>query len=161
MKSEKGKKPVGILVCGNSTQDMNCCSSMCLRDFQRGEGAFAWDGSGGEQELLGIISCAGCPTLAAPEKILHRVKPLADLGVETVFMSSCMLMLCPFKEKYKKLIESAFPGVAVVEGTHLPPEGASPEEAGKQFKGAAREMLCARRPSMSDLARALYPDQFA
>jgi predicted metal-binding protein len=134
---------------------------MCLRDFQRGEGAFAWDEDPGGKELLGIISCAGCPTLAAPEKILHRIKPLADLGAQTIYLSSCMLALCPFKEKYKKLIEASFPGIAVVEGTHLPPEGVSLEEAGRQFKGAAHEMLCARRPSMSDVALALCPEVFA
>jgi predicted metal-binding protein len=157
MQQPNGKKRIGILVCGNSHQDMNCNSTLCLLDFQRGRSAFAGQP---DRELIGIISCAGCPTLAAPEKILHRVRPLVDLGAEAIHISSCMMMLCPFKQKYKGLIEKAFPQIAVVEGTHFPPEGMSAEEAGKQFVQCAHDMLCAPRPAMAIVAQALYPDEF-
>jgi predicted metal-binding protein len=159
METAKKVTKVGIVICGNAANDMNCCSSMCLHDFQHGQSAFTGYGDGAS-ELVGIISCAGCPTLAAPEKILHRVGALAALGAEAIHLSSCMQILCPFKTKYKRIIEEAFPKVRVVEGSHYPPEGTSPQEAGKQFAAGAHQMLCAPRPTMSTLARQLYPDLF-
>ena len=157
MEQQNGKKRIGILVCGNSHQDMNCNSTLCLLDFQRGRSAFA---GYPDRELIGIISCAGCPTLAAPDKILHRVRPLVEQGAQAIHLSSCMLALCPFKQKYKGMIEKAFPQVAVVEGTHFVPEGMNQEEAGRQFVQYAHDMICAPRPTMVPLARALYPDDF-
>ena len=71
-----------------------------------------------------------------------------------------MLILCPFKNKYKGLIEKAFPSVTIVEGTHFPPEGGEPGSGGKQFTQCAHDMLCAQRPSMAPLARQLYPAEF-
>ena len=160
MKSSNSKKRVGIVICGNTSRDMNCSSTMCLLDFQRNRSAFAGYPGGGGSELVGIISCAGCPTLAAPEKILHRVKPLVDLGVDAIHLSTCMLALCPFKNKYKGIIEKAFPGIPVVEGTHFPPEGMNPEEAGKLFVERSHQMLCEDRPAMATLAKELYPGEF-
>ena len=69
-------------------------------------------------------------------------------------------MLCPFRSKYKGIIEKTFPKVGVVEGSHYPPDGVSPEEAGRQFVGNARQMLCSPRPTMSSLAIELYPELF-
>src|SRR4030043_756801 len=154
------KKRIGIVICSNSYHDMNCNSTMCLMDFQRGNSAFSQYNKSEGAELLGIISCAGCPTLAAPEKILHRIKPMVDLGVNAIHLSSCMLMLCPFKNKYKNLIEKTYPGLTVIEGTHFPPEGMTPEQAGKQIVESAHEMLCSSRPAMSKVALELYPDEF-
>ncbi len=151
-----GKNKIGIIFCGNSGNDLNCNSAMCLHDFQHRTGAFGMY-NGNSSELLGIISCAGCPTLAAPDKILHRVGGLVELGMDSLHMSSCMMALCPFKNKYKGIIEKNYPGVKIIEGTHLPPEGVSQEDAGKKFMENAHDMICQPRPSMSKLALLLYP----
>jgi len=75
-----------------------------------------------EQEvvLVGIISCAGCPTIGAPEKILKRVKSLASLRADVIHLSYCMTAVCPFIHKYIKVIKEAFPKIEIVEGTHKP-----------------------------------------
>jgi len=39
-------------------------------------------------DLIGIINCAGCPTLAAPEKILKRVRALAEYRLDALLFPS-------------------------------------------------------------------------
>ncbi|MFZ5631826.1 MAG: hypothetical protein ACOY40_03195 [Bacillota bacterium] len=38
-------------------------------------------------DLIGSISCAGCPTVNAPEKILRRVKSIAEFKVDAIHFS--------------------------------------------------------------------------
>ena len=68
---------IGILTCSNCTQDTNCASVVCLGDMRKRRGLFERYSSENQLDLIGIISCSGCPTLAAPEKILKRVEALA------------------------------------------------------------------------------------
>lgn len=69
-------------------------------------------------ELVGTINCAGCPTLFAPEKIVDRVHSLVAFGADTIHLSTCLAAACPFKNKYKNIIEQNFPQVKLVTGTH-------------------------------------------
>ena len=63
---------IAILTCSNCTQDSNCASVVCLGDMRKRRGFFEPYPKDEPLDLIGIINCAGCPTLAAPEKILKR-----------------------------------------------------------------------------------------
>ena len=90
---------IGIVTCSNCTQDANCASVVCLGDMRKKTGLFARYSDENNLDLIGIISCAGCPTIAAPEKILKRVKALAAYRLDALHFSYCMTALCPFIKK--------------------------------------------------------------
>ena len=112
---------IAILGCENVRDDCNCAGEGCLCAFNDRNGAFeAYQGVA--IELVGYSSCAGCPTLFAYEKILRRVKPLVEFArADRIHFSSCMMKMCPFVQKYKKVIEEAYPAVKVVLGTDSRP----------------------------------------
>ena len=68
---------IGIITCSNCTQDTNCAAVVCLADMRKRKGLFDRYANEAALELIGIISCAGCPTLAAPEKIMKRIDAVA------------------------------------------------------------------------------------
>ena len=137
---------IGIITCSNCTQDLDCASLVCLRDLRKRKGFFQQYPPEEPLELIGIINCAGCPTVSAQAKIMRRVKSIADFRVEAIHISFCMTALCPFKEKYARVIKEAYPDVNLVMGTHTPREP-------RGFQGEVKEMLCADRLTMSDLIK--------
>lgn len=137
---------VGILTCTNVTEDIACSSFGCLHDLNRDGGAFEQYRDKGGAELMGIINCSGCPTSLTPEKVLRRVKSLAVLGVDAIHTSSCMELLCPFKEKYAALINEKYPDIEVVRGTHD-----ANEELEQGFSEAFKGMVSQPQTNMSDL----------
>jgi predicted metal-binding protein len=143
---------IGILTCANTTQELVCCSCLCLHDLNAREGYFSRHNAKGGAELVGIISCAGCPTWVAPEKIVHRVPSLIDTGLDAIHISNCLMTLCPFRERYVRIIEEHFPAIDIVLGTHGGPD----EETDEMFQGVVREMLCQKRRSLADLVRPLH-----
>jgi len=126
---------IGILTCSNCTQDTNCASVVCLGDMRKRRGLFERYSNEKQLDLIGIINCSGCPTLAAPEKILKRVKALAGYKLDALHFSYCMTVLCPFLGKYEKEIRNAYPDIKIVHGTHQPGDT-------ERFKKAVKEMLC-------------------
>ena len=115
---------IGMITCANATQDLSCCSVACLSAFNKKTGSFA-----AYKEnivLAGIISCAGCPTLAYPEKILDKAAAMVRFGVKRIHFSNCMEEMCPFVNKYKQVIGQAWPELGLMAGTH--PETFSAEE---------------------------------
>ncbi len=142
-------RKIGILTCSNATQDVACSSFLCLKGVNESEGAFAcYKGEGGAQ-LAGIINCSGCPTAVVPEKLLGRVRSLTELGVDAIHLASCMLALCPFKNKYLKILKERFPGIEFVEGTHQEIPGVTPE----MFIDAVKGMLTQPRQTMVDASK--------
>ncbi len=109
---------IGILTCSNATQDLGCSSSSCLSSLRKRQGAFAKYADEESLDLIGIISCPGCPTLTGPDKLLQRVKGLTEFNVDTIHFTYCIKALCPFKDKYKKALEKAYPDINIVVGTH-------------------------------------------
>jgi predicted metal-binding protein len=69
---------IGILTCSNCTLETNCGAVVCLGDMRKRRGFFERYQNEEKLDLIGMINCSGCPTLAAPEKILKRVKALAE-----------------------------------------------------------------------------------
>lgn len=137
---------IGIITCSNSTQELDCASVVCLGDLRKRKGFFKEYPPDQPLDLVGIISCAGCPTVNAPEKILRRVRSIVEFRVDYLHFSYCMTAVCPFKEKYIKVIQEAYPDVKLVMGTHTPRDF-------KTFQNEVREALCASRFNMTDIIK--------
>jgi len=140
---------IGILTCSNMTNDLACSSTACLEDSYAGAGKFTRYAERGGARVVGIISCSGCPTLRAPEKILRRVRTLAAVGVEAIHFAYCLERNCPFKNKYRSILQAEFPAIEIVSGTH---------EVLDEGKAAAidtfvKNALCQQSLSMADLAK--------
>lgn len=138
---------IAILTCSNCAQETNCAAVVCLGDMRRRQGFFEAYPEDEPLELIGLISCAGCPTLAAPEKILRRVRALAQYRLDALHLSYCMTALCPFLPKYRRVIRDAYPDLDVVLGTHKPIDV-------DEFRRGVRELLCptiGHRQDMNDM----------
>ena len=109
---------IGILTCSNATQDLGCSSSSCLSAFRKRQGAFSSYQDDEDLDLIGIINCPGCPTLTGPEKLIQRIRGLTEFRVDVIHFTYCIKALCPFKSKYKKALEEAFPNIRIFLGTH-------------------------------------------
>ena len=136
---------IGILTCSNATQELGCSSVSCLADFRKRKGAFAGYPEKEKLTLVGIINCPGCPTLTGPDKLLQRTRALTEFKVDTIHFTYCMKALCPFKEKYKRALEEAFPNIKIVIGTHE--EHVTPEE----YRERVKRLFCQPRKTMVDM----------
>jgi predicted metal-binding protein len=136
---------IGILTCSNATQELGCSSASCLADFRKRKGFFADYPADKSLDLVGIINCPGCPTLAGPDKLLMRIKGLTEFKVDAIHFSYCVKTLCPFKEKYKNALAKAFPHITIVIGTHQ--EHITPEE----YRERVKKLLCQPRKTMIDI----------
>jgi len=140
---------LGIITCSNCTQETNCASVVCLGDLRKRQGFFEVYPKDEPLELIGIINCAGCPTAAAPEKILKRVRAVADFRIEALHLSFCMVALCPFINLYSQVIKEAYPELQIVMGTHRPRDK-------ERFRRGVKELLCpslAPVQTMADMIR--------
>ena len=136
---------IGILTCFNATQDLGCSSASCLADLRKRRGTFADYPKDEPLDLVGIISCPGCPTLTGADKLLQRIRALTEFRVDAIHFTYCMKALCPFKEKYKAALEEAFPNIKIIIGTHQ--EHITPEE----YRERVRKLFCQPRKIMVDL----------
>jgi len=147
-KRENSHKRIGIMTCSNITQDLGCAAPICLKGLRARGGKFArYDD---DVELVGIINCAGCPGIFGADKLVRRIRTLAELNVDAIHFSSCLIDFCPFREKYRKMINEKYPDIDVVLGTHDPPEGITPE----MFIQAVKDMVCQPKPDLVDLIKA-------
>ena len=126
---------IGILTCSNCTQETNCASVVCLGDMRKRRGFFERYPKDEPLDLIGMINCAGCPTLAAPGKILRRVHAVAEFKLDALHFSFCMTALCPFLAKYQKVISAEYPTLEIVLGTHKPVDKS-------RFQEGVKELLC-------------------
>ena len=135
---------IGILTCSNCTQETNCAAVVCLGDMRKRRGFFERYQGEEELDLIGIINCAGCPTIAAPEKILKRVKALTGYRLDALHFSYCMTALCPFLKKYQTVIAKVYPELEIVLGTHIPKDKS-------QFQKDVKELLCPTDSDVQDM----------
>lgn len=138
---------IGILTCSAATQESGCSSVSCLHDLRKRKGAFSMYDSADSLELIGIINCSGCPTLAGPEKLLNRIRALTEFRVDAIHFSYCLDALCPYKTKYRALINQHFPDVEVVFGTH------NAHITHEQFRESVKELFCQPRRTMVDVIK--------
>jgi len=140
---------IGILTCSNCTEETNCAAVVCLADMRKRNGFFDRYGKDEPLDLIGMISCAGCPTVAAPEKILRKVQALAAFKIDALHFSFCMTALCPFLGKYAEVIRKVYPDMTLVEGTHKPVDK-------PHFQKSVKEILCPtviRPQTMNDVVK--------
>lgn len=141
---------IGILTCSNTTQDLGCSSYLCFQELSEGSGEFTrYTLRDDKPVIAGIINCAGCPTAHAPDKLLNRIKSLTELGVNAIHLATCMILLCPFKERYLKMLKENFPEIEFIEGTHGQAPGVTPE----MFVGAMKHMLSQPKPTIANIMR--------
>ncbi len=114
-------KKVGIIRC-QQTEDL--CPG--IKDFK-----FAAEGKGsfedlGPCEVIGFVSCGGCPG----KRAVHRAKMLKKLGADAVALASCITLgtpigfPCPNKAMMLRAIRKALgEDFTVLDHTHpIPPE---------------------------------------
>jgi predicted metal-binding protein len=126
---------IGIITCSNCTHEADCASVVCLGDMRKRRGFFEQYSKDEPLDLIGIISCAGCPTVAAPEKVLRRVRALAEFRLDALHFSFCMTAVCPFINKYTEVVKKAYPELTLIMGTHKPVDK-------KEFAKGVKELLC-------------------
>lgn len=95
-------RKVGIIRC-LQTEDM-CPGKKCLTFPGKSLGAFEKDGP---FEVVGFVSCGGCPG----KKVSRRAKSMVDKGAEVIVIASCItkddIPKATFHCEYKdKMIES-------------------------------------------------------
>jgi predicted metal-binding protein len=136
---------IGILTCTNATQDLGCSSVSCLADLRKRRGRFADYPAEGPLDLVGIISCPGCPTLTGPDKLLQRIRALTEFHVDVIHFSNCVKAFCPFREMYRSTLAKEFPKIRLVIGTHQ--EHITDEE----FRRRVKRLFAQPRKTMVDV----------
>ena len=109
-------KKAGIIRC-QQTEDL-CPGTTDIKIAAKGEGAFA---ETGPVEVMGIVSCGGCPG----KRAVARAAMLAQRGAEVVALASCLKkgvpigMPCPHVEVMSKAIRAKLPeNVVLLDWTH-------------------------------------------
>ncbi|MFZ5945813.1 MAG: CGGC domain-containing protein [Bacillota bacterium] len=138
---------IGILTCSNATQDLGCSSVSCLRDFRKREGAFERYREEDSLDLVGMINCSGCPTLAGPEKLLSRIRALTEFRIDTIHFTYCMEALCPFRKNYEQLLKEKFPNIEIIIGTH------QAHVTHDEFRKEVKSVLCQAQETMVDIIK--------
>ncbi len=108
---------VGIIICDRYS---DCAGGKCFRSVREREGAFAKYSSEADLEVIGFVSCGGCPggnIEYAPEEMINN-------GAEAIHLATGLVVgypPCPYTEYFKSFVEKKF-NVPVVLGTHPIPE---------------------------------------
>ena len=109
---------VGILGCEATTRDMDCVMIGCFGNMRGRNGMFERYSEDDPPELVGIISCGGCPTALGADRVWQKVKALKEYGIEALHLTSCLVQVCPFTQEFIKAIRTEYPDLQIVEGTH-------------------------------------------
>jgi Predicted metal-binding protein len=108
---------IGIIRC-MQTEDY-CPGSTDFKVVRERKGAF--EGIAEEINIIGFVSCGGCPG----KKAVLRARELAKRGADAIFFASCVHkgspigFPCPFAEKMKEAVANAVgENVKIVDYTH-------------------------------------------
>jgi len=108
-------KKAGVIRC-QQTEDM-CPGTTDFKTASSGKLAFE---PFGPCEIVGFVSCGGCPG----KRAVARAKMLVERGAEVIFLASCIKkgtpigMPCPNYEAMKAAIGKKIEGVPLVDWTH-------------------------------------------
>jgi predicted metal-binding protein len=108
---------VGIVICDRYS---DCAGGKCFRSVREREGAFAQYEKENELEVVGFVSCGGCPggnIEYAPEEMINN-------GAEAIHLATGFVVgyaPCPHIDYFKAFVEERYK-VPVVVGTHPIPE---------------------------------------
>jgi predicted metal-binding protein len=97
---------------------MDCVMIGCFGNMRGRQGMFERYAEDDPPELVGIISCGGCPTAMGTQRIWQKVKALKEYGIEALHLTSCLTQVCPFVDEFVDAIRTEYPDLAIVEGTH-------------------------------------------
>ncbi len=109
-------KKVGVIRC-QQAEDL-CPGTSCFKALTQGKGAFE---STGPVQIIGYVSCGGCPG----KRAVLRAKVMVERGAEIIVLSSCMSkgnpigFPCPHFEEIKKAIAKKLgPEIEIFDYTH-------------------------------------------
>jgi predicted metal-binding protein len=109
-------KKVGIIRC-QQTEDI-CPGTTDFKVAQEGKGAFA---ESGPVEIIGFVSCGGCPG----KRAVSRAKMLSDRGATSIVLASCIFrgtpigFPCPHREVMKEAIQKKVgETISIIDFTH-------------------------------------------
>lgn len=107
---------VGIIRC-QQTEDI-CPGSTDFKIASEGKMAFF---ETGPVEIIGFVSCGGCPG----KRAVARAKLMVDRGAQAIVFASCISrgnpigFPCPHFDQMKKSIsEKIGPGIKIIQWTH-------------------------------------------
>lgn len=110
-----GMKKVGIIRC-QQTEDL-CPGTTDFVTAAKGKGSFE---AFGECQIVGFVSCGGCPG----KRAVARAKMLVDRGAEAVALASCIGkgspigFPCPNREQMVQAIRAKIGDIPLLEYTH-------------------------------------------
>ncbi len=109
-------KKAGIIRC-QQTEDM-CPGTSCFKVAKGGKLAFE---KTGPVEIVGVLSCGGCPG----KRAVTRAKLMVDRGAEIIVLSSCISrgnpvgFPCPHYEMIKEaIVKKIGTEIQLIEYTH-------------------------------------------
>lgn len=108
---------VGIMICD---RERTCTGNKCFRSVIERDGAFKEYPVDEPIEVVGWITCGGCPG----ERLEHSPTDMKKYGAEVIHLASCYLACyppCPYIEDHIKYIEN-YVGLPVIVGTHPMPQ---------------------------------------
>lgn len=111
-------KKILIIGCQQAMDDVCIGCSRCLVAFNRRAGAFS-DYPEGEAEVMGLLSCGGCPGPAIVTRLAQVKLWNAPMGEkpDVIHLGPCVTDHCPYKDAIIAKIK-AKAGIPVIEGTH-------------------------------------------
>ena len=104
---------IGIIICGRYH---NCAGGKCLRAMRNREGAFSVYPKDTPLEVVGFITCGGCPGVNVEYAPAEMIKN----GAEAIHLDTGMVVgypPCHRVDYFKKFIEEKYK-IPVVIGTH-------------------------------------------
>ncbi|OPZ78472.1 MAG: CGGC domain protein [Alphaproteobacteria bacterium ADurb.Bin438] len=107
---------VGIIRC-NQTEDL-CPGTSCFKALKTGSGAFQ---NSSENEIIGFVSCGGCPG----KKAIPRALKMIEKGADAIAISTCISkgapikFPCPHFEMIKNALKQNLPeNIKILDNTH-------------------------------------------
>jgi len=98
-----------------------CPATSCIRSMKSKTGAF--EGIEEEVDLIGVMTCGGCPG----KKVSSKVRTLLNKGADTIALSSCIsrgypvgkAFPCPTAEEIKKAVVATIKKYEKTKGTDV------------------------------------------
>ena len=108
---------IGIMICDRNRK---CTGNKCFRSINERDGQFANIPKDEPIEVVGWITCGGCPG----ERLEFSPADMKKYGAEAIYLASCYLAgypACPYIEDHKTFIENIVE-LPVIIGTHPMPQ---------------------------------------
>lgn len=108
---------IGVMICDRNRK---CTGNKCFRAINEHDGVFSNYPKDEKIELVGWMTCGGCPG----ERLEFAPEDMKKYGAEVIYLASCYLAgypACPYIKDHKDYIETVV-GSPVVIGTHPMPQ---------------------------------------